>query len=497
MRFDSFIHRLLTAMPVLITIPLFLASPPAAGQLQQCGVQTPATGVTSDLWSSLHPTDVGALPAQRNSTNWNSFLRPDSKFPLFESVDVKGGYTFVVYTTSFQIWDGLGANATQPQRLSERDGWRGEWLAWPPGNSEIRDFPIDVDAPAGNTNVVATAGEAEVGLGIWNTADKLHPRGIYHDVGRNFGEVYSATIGGRSYAFGAAEAGTSNGLQVYDMTTALGLGPTGCVQDTSAGTGASCPGIWLGRIGADEGVSYVDGVALTGGKHLLAYSSGVPVRGVALWDVTSPDPPSGPINLRSGGGRFLGSDIIYGVALWQQGGSTYLGVNVGSGARIYNVSGCLTGGCSALPAPIWTRSWSILAARHFVTFSRGGAGGNTPYLYFGEENSCGSPGQHHEWLFDVSNPASPVEEGFNSAKTKTVRVCSSPNGTPPGCPGTDYLVDYWSHYSSYPTGVYFFMPQHAKFNGRFLYRAAYSIFNVHEKVDLSPAIELTGPATAY
>ena len=441
----------------------------------------PATGVTSDLWSGLNPTNAGALPAERDSTDWNGFFRPDWRFPFFESLDIEGGYIFVAYTTGFQIWDASGANAAQPQKLSERDGWRGEWLVWPSGNSEIRDFPFDVDAPAGNTNVVATAGEAEVGLGIWNTVDKVHPKGIYHDVGRGYGEVYSAVIGGRSYAFGAAEVGTSTGVEVYDMTAALSLPPTGCVQTLGSG---NCTGIYVGRIGADEGVSYVDGVALSNGKHLLAYSSGVPIKGVALWDVTNPVAAS---NLRSGGGRFLNTDIIYGVALWQQGASTYLGVNAGTSGRIYNVTNCLDGSCTSLPGPIWTKSWSVPAARFFVTFSRGGTGGNTPYLYFGETNGCGSPGQHREWLFDVSNPASPVEEGYNPAKTKTVTDAS----------GTPYTVDYWSYYSSYPTGFQLVVPRRGKFNGSYFYRAAYTIFDVHQKVNLSPAITVTGPATAY
>ena len=47
-----------------------------------------------------------------------------------------------------------------------------------------------------------------------------------------------------------------------------------------------------------------------------------------------------------------------------------------------------------------------------------------------------------------------MEEGYNPAKTKTVIEGGIP-----------YTVDYWSYYSTYPTGSYFFMPRRAKFNG--------------------------------
>lgn len=467
----------LASILIGLLLAFFVASRPASGQ---CLNNAPAFGVSADLWTSLRPAATGKLPGDRDSSDYSGHTRPDARYPLFSSLDVEGGFLYVTYSTGFQIWNANGANAADPQRLAANDGWNGGFLSWPPGNSEVRELNFDVDVPAGNGNLAATASVSPVGLGIWDTSDKSSIRGIYHDSGRTFYEVYAAVIGGRSYAFGAAEGGAGSGLQVYDMTAATALS-TPCVEDATTGV-LSCPGVYKGRIGPANGVSYVDGFATPAAKHVIAFSSGVAIRGVALWDVSI---PSAPVNLHSGGGRFLGDEIIYGVALWKQGSTSYLALQTPAGGRIYNVTSCLSGACSSLPAPIWSQSWSVSAARQFVTFSRGGASGSTPYLYFGNDNMC-SGGPQREWLFDVTTPSAPVEEG--TGLTKTV---PDDNNNP-------VVVNYWSsYYSGNPPGFSFVMPRRGKFNGAFFYRSAWSIFDVHESVNVDPTITAAGPATTF
>jgi hypothetical protein len=88
---------------------------------------TPATGVTSDLWGTLRPTDVGQIPDDRDSTNYNGTQQPSDRFgfPLFTSVDMENGWMFTSYTFGFKIWDATGANAADPQLTATQDGASG------------------------------------------------------------------------------------------------------------------------------------------------------------------------------------------------------------------------------------------------------------------------------------------------------------------------------------------------------------------------------------
>jgi hypothetical protein len=95
-----------------------------------------------------------------------------------------------------------------------------------------------------------------------------------------------------------------------------------------------------------------------------------------------------------------------------------------------------------------------------------------PFLYFGVEDQC-SPGLQREWLFDVSNPAAPVEVAVGP-------VVDWPN---PGGSPHPYPIDYWSwYYSKSPTGFSLVMPRVGKFLENIFYRAAWTILDQPELV---------------
>lgn len=439
-------------------VTLIPAHPAAA---QSCAGASPAFGVVPELWGTLQPTDSGQLPHLRDSTDYHSHTVPDSRFPLFSSLDVEDGYVYLSYSSGFQIWDANPPRAGNPVRLSYADGWQNAFLVWP-SHSETRELLFDLDVPDGDPSLVATAGLAPVGLTVWSvgTGHALSQR--YQETGRNLSQVYTATLGGRSWAFGAAEGGVGNGLQLYDLTAARNL-PQPCFEDSTLGP--LCFGVYRGRLGPEEAVAYVDGVARADGRHFVAASSGVPVRGVALWDVTSPL-AAVP---RHGATRFLAGEIVYGVALFEAGGRTYMGLQTTAGGRIYDVTACLAGGCAGPGAPgprVWAQSWSTSAAHHFVTDS---VSEGRPFLYFGNEQMCGG-GLQREWLFDVSDPAAPVEVGGAGV----VQVPVPGGGVEP--------ADYWSWYYGYNQ----VMPRVGKFSGRHFYRAAWTLFDVHRRLATGP-----------
>ena len=243
--------------------------------------------------------------------------------------------------------------------------------------------------------------------------------------------------------------------------------------------------VYKGRIGTAQWAIHVQGFAHTNGKHYLATSAQLAPRGVELWDVSN---PQAPVNLRSGGGRFLSTDAVYGLTVWQQGASSYLAmqrlVSSQINAEIYDITGCLGGACSSLGSPIWSRSGLAGSGSYrFTTFSRSGS---TPYVYFGVEDMC-SGGLQREYLYDVTNAASPQERGVEAGAV---------NYTVPG--GSPSATDYWSwYYDNNPTGFSFVMPRRGRFKDGFFYRAAWTIFDVHQLGASSPGIDVTAPATGY
>jgi PKD repeat protein len=437
-------RNLYTLLATMMVIICTLWSPPMA-LAKGCNEGSPAVPVPQTLWGELEPVRIIL-----DTTRYNGSPRADSNYPLINWVDIENGYLFATYWGGLQIWDARGSNATQPVRLSQADGWSGHFPAWIAGNAEIDQYVYGSDAPEGTDSLLAVAGLEPVGLSIWDTSDKTAPKALYQDTTKSFQQVYTATIGGRAYAFGAGFLGNA-GVHIYDMTQARNY--SRCVDN--------CPGVYLGKIGSSV-TTYVHGMQF-GNKHFIVRSTGNGGRpwAVEIWNVTTPSSPS----LVVGG---LNNVFAAGLAMWEHQGSAYLGVRTVNRLKVYNVTSCLSSGCSSLPTltadlPIHSTPdsdyWKPLS------FSRSGT---TPFLFVGHGDLCHDRPvpieRHTEYLFDMSNPASPrdITPGL------TLPLLGRP-------------VDYWSwYYSDEVSGFSFSAPRGGKFNGPYFYRADLSIFDIHK-----------------
>jgi PKD repeat protein len=405
--------------------------------------RTPARPAPSSLWGEIQPAEA-SIPANRDTTDFAGFTKFNAANPLWMSLDVEGGFIFTAINSGFEIWDAR-SSPSSPVRLTQVDGREGQFPRFPANPEE--KYPVqDIDSPDGDNNVVAVVGRASTGISIWNTTIKDLPRAYYQDYGENKDgvAVYAASVAGRQYAFMASETA---GLLRYDITAAKSL-PSTCTEQSPA---TQCSGVYQGKVGSRTNVSYV-----TGAGNLLALSSGVSPRGVEIWNLSASSSPMLAISA-------LTTEIVFGVAMWQQGASYYLAVrgNAGQQLRIYDVTCAATASCSSLGSPLATVSTPDPSnSRYFVTASFSGA---TPFLYLGSDRTCmGS--ERREWLFDVSNPFAP-------------RDATPPNGFYNGV-----STGYWNwYYRATPTGFNSVGPRKARFAGEYLFRAAFSIFDIHRR----------------
>ncbi|MCB1058012.1 MAG: PKD domain-containing protein, partial [Acidobacteria bacterium] len=458
------LRRTASAAPTLSALALLALVSFASPAHAQCdgnactyaACASPARGVPSGLWGELRPTDMGMLPANRDSTDFDG----GSSFeinPYWLNLDVEQGYVFAATTMRVQIWD-VQSSPASPTLKFDR-GINSAGLIWAADGHAFWVFE-DVDAPPNKTDRMAIVGRYGVGIAIYDTSDKMNPSIKYQDNGpgatpsRNAKAVYATTIGGVDYAFIAADA--QGGVYAYNMTAAMNL-PVRCNEKQPGGT--VCPGVYLGKIGSRTSANFIDGA----GDYIVVSSKFSP-KGIEIWKVTN---PAAPQLVMSG----LTSDSIYGVAMWKSGASYYLALRTGGSTgqgRIYNVS-CIANGSCSPGSPIWTQSMPSNGDPQ-VTYSVGS--GNTPYVYFGDSNYCLS-GNQNEWLFDVTSPSNPVDI------------------TPPGTINDGgEQVSYWGWYYR-QNGVHGFnriAPRSGKFYNNFFYRAAHGIFDVHERTGGSPPV---------
>ncbi len=459
--------RLPLAAGILLLVSAHSTAPAAA----QCSTdltcqfltcRAPAFGVPSALWGELKPTDIGQLAAQRDNTDFDEFDDfPGENEPHWMSIDSENGWIFAGINHGLQIWD---ARTTPAQPVRVKVYGRTKFPHWV-SDPHVSDPVRDLDAPNGNDNVLAVALAGDGGLSIFNTTNKtdMNP-GRYADVGKEAPQVYAARIGSTDYAFLATK---TSGLLAYNMTAAANL--TGiCTEETPGQTGC---GVYLGRLGTRAGFSYLDGAGdASGSQHWVAASSGLFGRGLEIWKVGN---PSSPQLMAS----WLPSDFVHGVALWRKGSNYYLATRVVTAgnttqARIYDVS-CIAGAsCPATPpTPVWTRSSLPGSASEYIVTDSVGSGRD--FLFFGSDDRCGT-GLQNEWLYDVSTPSAAFD-------------VTPPTGLVGGT-----QTGYWGwYYRRNPTGFNFVNARVGKFAGKYFYRAAYSIFDIHELTSGGP------PAAAF
>ncbi|HEX3530214.1 MAG TPA: PKD domain-containing protein [Thermoanaerobaculia bacterium] len=415
------------------------------------------------LWGELKPAGVIL-----DTTGYTGNQRADSRYPQPTSVDVENGYLFASYWAGFMIFD-LHTTPEAPVKLSTIDGWSGggfpQWLL---GQSETDQFIYAIDAPEGDDSIIALGGISPMGFSIWDTRNKSAPTALYQDAnGKEIAGLWATTINGREYAFaGGAFSGGEYGLFVYDMTAARSF--HGCLEDVSHGV-RNCPGVYITKISTGGGaVQYVHGMQFGSKTYVVTSPGQSSIHGVQIWDVSN---PANPIRVVIDFTPTSLATFTSGVALWQQGSSAYLAVRFESALEVFNVTACLTGGCSALPSPISVLPVQPVTESDYwktVTYSKSGS---TPFLFLGNQLLChaGQPPGHIEYLLDMTDPTLPRD--------------ITPAGT------TNFMnepVDYWSYYynddikglafSASRTGK-----MYAASNGNsYFYRTDLTLFDVHQ-----------------
>jgi PKD repeat protein len=470
-RLPASLRRMFLAL-VLVAFGMGAADQPVAADtcdatdvLTGCGwlrCAFPATPAPQNLWGDLEPVDSSPLPTSRDSTKFNEFdsdprLRRWDLFPWFMGIDVENGFLIAGLAHRIQIWNTV--DPANPQMLGEA---RLNAFPQQSNNAEIKLPLRGIDAPAGTDTTAAMVGVGGMGIGIFNLSNKSTPKLVYQNFKKDAEQVYAATLGGVHYAFMAANGGESGGgLYAFNMTAALQF--NGCSEGIPAvGETTQCPGVYVGKVGNRNPVNYVHGV-----DQYVVLSAGAG-RGLEIWNVANPAAPQ--LRLSA-----LNDQAVYGVAMWRQGSSYYLALRGNSDGRIYDVS-CITNGlgCASLGGPLWSQTMDTGTQNFFVTSSR--SGDQTPFVYFGSDNSCGG-GVQREWLFDVSNPSNPHD--------------LSPQG-------------YWQWYyrgsqSILGTGFNRIMPRGGKFSGNHFYRAALAVLDIHSRAGgVAPTADFTwSPTEVY
>ena len=416
------------------------------------------------LWPGrLRPGLPGeSLPVERNSTGWVSLTIPGaaSGHELFHSLDILGDHLFVAYNAGLQVWDISGEMAEDPQFLAGADGWLDDFLDFPiPG--EIDTYTNDVAAIAPSTRghdvLVAVSADSPVGVSIWHFTPPSTLTPIYQDQGNDSRQVRTAELGGVAYAFAAGPGGVS----VYDLTAAAALASP-CL-DTS---GSVCPGVYLGEVGTMARGGYVDVIERAGSLYLAAsdgsLSGGL---GLEIWELSDPATPGTAVLKFSG----LATDTR-GLALFEHQGGFYLAAIERDGdrkIRFFDADPCLDAdGCVSPGAPLAEIAPRPTGgAAHYLTFSTSGA---TPFLYYGVSTSF-LDGSKAELLLDLTDLG---------AGNQIVEITEG-GGTYFDA-GSGSTVDYWGDYYAGNThGLNNFQPRVGRFQGKFFYRAAFGILDVH------------------
>lgn len=456
---DGFARVVRTSVWLLV-LGLGLARPnPAGGQVCSTGTgcgfdpcRTPAVSVPAAAWGRLRPADPAQLPNERDSSNFYDIdTAPSLAYAHWMDLDIENGWIFTAVDLGIEIWDAR-ANPDRPGRLRQvgRSGFP-SWTTEPHEGHPVRS----IAAPPGDDGVVLVGTGGAGGVVIFNTATKSAPSALYSDLHRSAHQVSAAAIDGRAIGFAAS---SEAGLLMYDLDAARSLAQP-CLDDSPVST--AC-GVYLGRLGPARAVRYVSGVGdATGGRHWVVVSGGGASFGLEVWDVSEVSAPRRVL-------AALATEFVHGVALWRDQNGFFLGLRsdpTGSGAnptvgRIYDLSCLPSDACAGLGAPLWTRSLPHLGDDYFVTASESGG---IPYLYFGHFDTCSlETPEQSEWLFDVHDPASPLD-----ITPPTVSIDGNP-------------VGYWGwYYRASATGFNAVAPRVGRFAGDRFYRAAYSIFDIH------------------
>lgn len=448
---------------------------------------TPAVSAPPSLWNELRASDVGPLPAERDTTDFNEFTTLYYNRNWFMGVDVENGWVIAGLAHGIGIWDAR-ADTDVPTFVTVKRYGPSQSVTFPyiPTGEASKIVFGAVDAPSGTDTLAAIAGYNGAGILVFDLSDKSRPRPIYQNSGKTSEAVYAARLAGTNYAFLGSQ--TPAGVWIYDMDRALANSPSGqgCRQDDTSSPTA-CPGVRIGSLPALPAAGYY----LHGVGDLLAVGHGAS-RGLSVYSVATPTAPEQRALVLNGSGGYP----VYGVAMWQHGGKTYVGArlgtkNLGGGQlspeqlQIYDVTACGAGACT--PLLVGSRPYSTGGGSQYLTASADASG--KPFLYLGSDATCGANTSQtlsgREFLLDVADPAVPVDVTPTATLPVTATYTTGP---------VTKNVTYWSWYDrESPSGYNLVAPRSGKFNGDRFYRAARSIFDFHRKAR-TPLF--TNPASA-
>ncbi|HEY2293448.1 MAG TPA: PKD domain-containing protein [Thermoanaerobaculia bacterium] len=438
---------------------------------------TPATAPPASLWSSaqLQPAYTGALPSERDSTDFNEFTQPYNSRNWFQGLEIQNGYVLVALAHGIGVWDTHAdpANPVMLAAIRYQSSATGQFPFLPVGELSKIVFG-GIAAP--DDSVAAIAGYSGAGVLVFDLTDKSHPRPVYQNAGKNSDSIYAAKIVGTRYAFLAA-----GGLYVYNLDNALTAG--GCLETDGVNPG-NCPGVLVKQVATTSPAGYF----LHGVDNFVGVS--LSLGGFQVFDMSN---PLNPVS------KLIGAQDrpVQGIAMWKQGTSYYLAARLGKSASvrlaqtaIYDVSCVATAnGCSGLGAPLSLLNLDSVSATEYLTFSRSSV---TPFLYVGGDAYCnGADGQQREWLLDVTDPTQPKD----ITPTATTSVSALYNGV-----STPVSIDYWSYfYRGSPTGFNLMSPRSGKFSGDYFYRMGRSIMDVHKWIhNVAPTADFSySPTEIY
>lgn len=431
--------------PVSVVITLLLGlGGVAAGSYPAHAAGSPAETVPSDRWGT--PAVMRPWKILGDSTNYDGSFIPRASTPIWFAADVSGDYLFTATGKGVMVHD-LSTDPASPPRL----GYSYINDALPKFfQSDLKFYVYYIDLPDENPNLGVTAGAGQ-GTVIWDFSQKTLPRVHYQDYnsahgGTDASGVWASRQGSTDYAFVSNRGG---GVNVFNMTAASSY--SRC--DSATG---GCSNVWLGKVPI-TGLS-ADAVAGTG--SFLAVGMGR--SGLEIWNVANPRFAQ---LLLSGdpGGRYGA------VALWQSGSRYYLAtidsVPVGGDylTHIYDVTCIGTSSCAAanpLNAPVASLSSNGYAVGNLTLSQDQGRS----YLYVGSLDRF-SGGDQREFLWDVTDPKNALELTPDNAAGK----------------------GYWGwYYSGNATGFTNVAPVEAVVHNGYVYRAAWTILDVHELLGAAP-----------
>jgi PKD repeat protein len=399
-----------------------LAPAPDAG-----AAGTPAQPVPSDRWGTLQPAGILG-----DSTRFEGHTEPvRGNVREYHDVDIENGFLFAATGQGMAIYN-LNANPLPAGATSYIFGYfeagSGNFPVW---QHSDKDWYIkEVDAPAGIDSVVAL-GMEEQGFAVINTAVKGAPVVAYQgslDVSR----VHAFTSGSTHFAYALERSGG----RVHRFSLSAAAGMVKCVETPPA---VSCPGVYLNEVsGFGTGNRDIQGMG-----SFVVTSRGGSTGAMRIYSIADPATPA--LRLEIPGGTLS-------AVLWPQGSSWFLARLAQTGQiSIHDVSCISSGTCPGAPPALAT-----LVPATTQLYLKLSLDGGRPYIYVGNDD-LGTCAPQREYLYDLGNPASPVEL------------------TPKVHPG-----GYWGwYYMNCPTGFNLIGPRRARVYNGILYRAAYNLMDAH------------------